>query len=99
MREQYYYLLASATRLLTQINKSWHRFFYCLRNFLDVIQKEDFRNFTTEKLERKYKEEEERTMDKLMQMQEFSDELILMHFRYLRHLYDEIQRRKENQVQ
>jgi hypothetical protein len=38
-----------------------------------VIQKEDFRNFTTEKLERKYKEEEERTMDKLMQMQEFSD--------------------------
>jgi hypothetical protein len=62
------------------------------------MPEEDFKNFTKEELEEKYKAEEKRVMEKLMQMQQFSDELVLMHFRHLRRLYNEIQSRKDGQV-
>lgn len=49
----------------------------------------------TSDLEIMYKAEERRIMEKLMTMQEFSDELALMHLKHLRVIYNELQRRME----
>jgi hypothetical protein len=69
-----------------------------MAKFWILIPEKDFKKLSKEELEEKYKAEERRVMEKLMQVQRFSDELVLMHFRHLRRLYDEIESRKDSRV-